>query len=71
MVQPLLAEQVAMVERHILQGEINVSAQRHRVHALEASGKEAGFSRALLVTFQQSLAMHYGHRAALLREIAE
>jgi len=66
-----LFEQLAAVERHIVQGELNISAQRSRVAALEQSGADAAFSRGLLANFEAALSMHNEHRGRILRELAE
>lgn len=66
-----LAEQLATVERHIVQSEMNVSAQRHRVNALERGDVDQTFARNMLANFETALGLHYDHRDRILREMAK
>ncbi|GEM_PF-4082869 len=68
--QEELAQELAVVERHILQGERNVTLQRWRVAAAqEKFGRDVSLSRELLVAFERSLALHYWHRSYILRDL--
>ena len=62
-----LAEQLATVERHIIQGEMNVSAQHHRINAMEQANGDAALSRSVLANFETALRLHYDHRDRILR----
>jgi hypothetical protein len=62
-----LLDQMATVERHIVQSEMNVTVQRHRVEAQERSGHDTDFSRSLLAKIETVLRMHYQHRHGILR----
>jgi hypothetical protein len=66
-----LAEQLATVERQIAQSEMNVSAQRHRIHAREWADGDATFSRSVLENFEIALRLHYDHRDRILRAMAQ
>jgi hypothetical protein len=72
MVHPIvrrsLSEKLATVDH---QSEMNATCQRHHIHAMEARDKNAASSRALLETFQTTLALHYHHRDCPLSEMAE
>jgi hypothetical protein len=65
-----LIGQLATIERHIIQGETNVTTQRCRVDEAESSGKRAALSRTLLANFEAALRMRYQHRDSILREMA-
>jgi hypothetical protein len=62
-----LAEQLATVERHIIEGEMNVSAQHHRINAMEQANGDAALSRSVLANFETALRLHYDHRDRILR----
>jgi hypothetical protein len=66
-----LREELATVDRHIIQGETNVTGQRSRVQNQERDGKDATVSRTLLGNLEAALKLHYQHRHRILREMAE
>jgi hypothetical protein len=66
-----LAESLAIVERHIVQTEMNITRQRDRVVGLEGSDEDCALSQSLLDNFETALRMHYRHRNTVLREMAE
>ena len=65
-----LAEQLATVEHHIVQSEMNVSAQRHRINAMVLANGDAALSRSVLANLETALKLHYDHRDRILRELA-
>jgi hypothetical protein len=66
-----LREELATVDRHIIQGETNVTGQRSRVEGRERDGKDATVSRTLLRNLEAALKLHYRHRHRILRQMAE
>jgi hypothetical protein len=64
-----LLDQLAMVQRHIVKSELNITAQRGRVASLEEAGRDAALSSSLLRTFEATLDLHYAHRRRVLREL--
>jgi hypothetical protein len=66
-----LREELATVDRHIIQGETNVTGQRSRVESQVRSGKDAAFSRTLLRNLEAALKLHYQRRHRILREMAD
>jgi hypothetical protein len=62
-----LTEQLATVELHIIQSEMNVSAQHHRINATERADGDATLSRSVLANFETALRLHYDHRDRILR----
>jgi hypothetical protein len=65
-----LDEELATVDRHIIQGETNVTGQRSRVQNQERDGKDATVSRTLLRNLEAALKLHYQHRHRILRDMA-
>jgi hypothetical protein len=61
-----ILDELAMIERHIIQCELNVSAQRARVARLERTGRDATSSRNLLDNLEAALALHYAYRSRTL-----
>jgi len=66
-----LVQQLATVEHHIVQSEMNVSAQRHRINVMERVDGDAAFSRSVLANFETALRLHYDHRNRILRAMAQ
>ena len=56
-------------EQTLSQNDRNISAQGLRVAAKQVAGENATSSIALLETFQRLRHAHFGHRAALLRDL--
>lgn len=71
LIRQQLAEQLAAIEYTIIQSEMNVSTQRHRINAMERADGDATFSRSVLVNFEAALRLHYDHRDRVLREMAK
>jgi hypothetical protein len=69
LIQQNLANELEMVERHILQSELGITCQRHRIENDESNAAVATLSRSLLAAFQTCLALHYDHRKMVLREM--
>lgn len=69
LIQRKLADELAMVERHIVRSEMHITRQRQHIENQERYGEVATFSRSLLANFEKCLALHYDHRIKILREV--
>jgi len=69
MEEAILQEQLALVERHIVQSEKRVSALRQIVGKLERDGHHAELDRGLLHEFGRSLDLHWQEFARIRAEL--
>jgi hypothetical protein len=64
-----LLDHLALAERHASEAEIHVARQRELVAKMEQSGHETGLARALLLKFEELLAIHKADRDRLRSEV--
>ncbi|HLH88584.1 MAG TPA: hypothetical protein VKX28_09010 [Xanthobacteraceae bacterium] len=67
----IIEAHLAMVDRHVADGERLVARQRELLRGLEPGGHGAVIGRALLVQFEELLAQHIAHRDRLRRELLQ
>ena len=67
----MLLEHLALAEKHIVEGEILITAQRERVQQLKDAGQDASESENLLERFLDCQRMNVAHRARILAELSE
>jgi hypothetical protein len=60
---------LALAERHVSEAEIHVARQRELVAKMERDGHETGLARALLLKFEELLAIHKADRDRLRSEV--
>ena len=66
----MIADHLALAERHVAEGERHVAEQRARVEALQRDGHDTTQSLMLLSQFQEVLELHVSDRDRLRREFA-
>ena len=59
---------LARIDAHILQSELNVTRQQALVDRLDRVGDDSLLSRSILKNFKTSLDLQYEHRAHALRQ---
>ena len=67
----MLLDHLALAERHILQGEAHLTAQRALIARLDRNGHDARPARDLLDLFEDLQRVHIADRDRLLRELAD
>lgn len=65
-----ILEHLAQAEEHVVLGQEHVDQQRHLIERLDHDGHDSTAARALLVRFEEHLAMHIKDRDRLIRELA-
>jgi hypothetical protein len=60
---------LVMSECHIVQSELNITAQRDRIAQSEKAGRDTTLSRSLLTKFEATLKLRYAYRARALRDL--
>jgi hypothetical protein len=68
LIEQNLADELEAVEGQIIQSEMRITCQRHRIQYDERNGEVATFSRSLLANLESCLALHYDYRIKILRE---
>lgn len=58
-------DEIAMVRRHVQQGERQVARQRQIVETLNVTGGERAVAKALLAQFEAALGAHQAHLTRL------
>ena len=66
----LLEEHLAMVERHVAEGEVHLLRQRQLVSDLRRDGHDTTQAEGLLAAFEASQAAHCEHRDRLRLELS-
>jgi hypothetical protein len=66
----MLLDHLAQANDHVERGEKHVRRQRELIGELERDGHDSTSAKALLVQFEQILAMHKTDRDRIARELA-
>jgi len=64
------ADDVRMVEEHIVQGERHIVRQQELIDRLRGRGLPTGSAEELLEEFRETLKQHWDHRTAMLEAIS-
>lgn len=70
MTRDWLLNALATCDRHIAASDLILAAQKVRIEAGEAAGRDVSGSRSLMDTFQESHRLHVAQRAQLILELA-
>jgi len=65
----ILAEHLALAERHVAQGEEHLARQRKLIADLERHGHDTKQAHDLLAQFESMQALHIGDRDRLKKEL--
>ncbi len=66
-----LQAHLALAEEHVAQGERHLARQREIIERMTSAGWNTKEANALLIVFQQTLAMHIADRDRLQSEIGK
>ena len=65
-----MLKHLAMVERHVAEGEIRLSRQRALIAELDRDGHDTADARAILATIRETQRLHVEDRDRILKELS-
>jgi hypothetical protein len=64
-------EHFALANRHVVEADVRIAGQRHRIERLRRAGRDTGVSEDLLRLLLQTRKLMLAHQKTLEREMAE